>query len=168
MTLQLRNKRRGVLRIDIQIWIPSIQSYAKAAAIFDTGAYKTIIDERLAELLEIPIVNDKKATTVTAMGLVSAGSGTLPKITLGAKPINNIPVNVMKLPDELETHCILGMNILHEFDISISNRNGIITLNPNPLPKQYFRENYSIVLTIDESSDIQEKDAATIATENRE
>ena len=167
MTLQLRNNRRGVLRIDIQIWMPNIRTYAKAPAVFDTGAYKTIIDERLAKLLQIPITGDENTTTVTAMGLVAVKSAVLPKIFLGTKSISNIPVNVMKLPEELETRCILGMNVLREFDIAISSYNGIITLKPNPLPKKFHAKNYSITLTIDKSGNNLE-DAATFVTENKE
>ena len=112
---------------------------------------KTKIDERLAKLLQIPIYYNDNTTTVTAMGLVPTKSGTLHKLFLGTKSIYDIPVNIMKLPEELETRCILCMNILREFDISISNYNGILTLKPNPLPKKHHVENYSIILaSVDE------------------
>ena len=67
----------------------------------------------------------------------------------------------MQLPEELETKCILGMNILQEYDIHISSFNKEITLTPKPLPKKYYREGYSVTLVAAEGSDTQEEDAAT-------
>jgi len=152
MTIKLTNRRKGVLRIRIRLWVPSRQEYVKAAAIFDTGAYKTILDERLADLLQIPL-NANDSTTITASGAVTTQSGTLHKMFLGTKPISNIPVNVMKLPDELESYCILGMNVLREFDISISNYDGIVTLSPRPLPPKFYAEEYSITLASTEDEE---------------
>lgn len=129
--------------------------------IFDTGAYKTIIDEELATTLGMPITLNDGVSTVTATGISVTHSSVLPRMLLGKMPISNIPVNVMKLPKELNTRCILGMNVLQEFDINVSSFNKSVTLTSMPLPKKYFREDYSIALTIDESSDTQEADAAT-------
>jgi len=168
MKLKLENKRGSVLRINVGIWIPKLGEYASSQAIFDTGAYKSVIDERLATMLELPVVLNEGVSTVTATGITSTHSSNLPRLLLGKTPIKNMPVNVMKLPEELDARCILGMNVLQEYDITISSFDKTVTLTPKPLPKKYFRKDYSITLTIDESSDIQEKDAATIATENRE
>ena len=167
MKLRLENKRGSVLRVPVSIWIPQRKAYAASVVIFDTGAYKTIIDEGLATLLEIPVTLKDGVSTITATGISSTYSSVLPRMLLGKTPLKNIPVNVMKLPDELETRCILGMNILQEYDINISSFDKTVTLVPKPLPKKYFREDYSITLAIAESSDTTE-DAATIATENRE
>jgi predicted aspartyl protease len=155
MTIKLRNKRRGVLRININLWVPSKQTYFTALAIFDTGAYKTIIDEALADVLQLPL-EQNTSPTVTAAGMVSTAGSTLPVMILGTRRLKDIPVNVMKLPDELETRCILGMNILQEFDISISNYDGVVTLTPKPLPKKFFVENYSITLTSVEDKESEE------------
>ena|GEM_PF-3012428 len=168
MKLTLENQRGSVLRVSASIWVPQRKAYATSVVIFDTGAYKTIIDEDLAALLEIPVALIDGVSTVTATGISATHSSIMPKLLLGKMPISDIPVNVMKLPKELKTRCILGMNVLQEFDIHVSSFRKAVTLTPMPLPKKYFREDYSIALTIDESSDIQEKDAATISTENRE
>jgi hypothetical protein len=128
MKLRLENKRGSVLRINAGIWIPKLQIFANSVVIFDTGAYKTIIDEELATILEVPITLKDGVSTVTATGISATHSSVLPKMLLGKMPISNIPVNVMKLPKELNTRCILGMN------------GKTITLTPQPLPKKYFRE----------------------------
>ena len=146
MKVKLENKRKGVLRVIVNIWIPELSEYAKSVAIFDTGAYKTIIDERIARLLKLPI-ESKKSVTITASDEIMTHNCTLPRISLGTKVIRNVPVTVMKLPEKLETRCILGMNVLQEFDITISNYNESITLIPKPLPLSCFVENYSISLT---------------------
>jgi len=145
MTIKLRNKRNDVLRIRINLWEPNRKEYIKAMAIFDTGACKTIVDERLADLLQIPR-NPNSSTTVTASGTVTTQSGTLSKMILGTKRIEDIPVNVMKLPDEIEAYFILGMNVLREFDVSVSNYDGIVTLTSRPLPEKYHVAGYSVTL----------------------
>ena len=147
MTLMLENKQNGVLRVKVNIWVPSQQAYVKAIVIFDTGAYKTILDERLADLLQISRTTGS-ATSVTAAGTITTQNGTLPKMQLGTKTLNDIPVNILRLPDELETYCILGMNVLREFDINVSNYSGTVTLTPMPLPAKYHIDNYSITLAI--------------------
>jgi len=53
------------------------------------------------------------------------------------------------------------MNILQEYDIHISNYDKSVTLTPKPLPKKYFKDDYSITLTIAESSDVREDTAAS-------
>ena len=146
MNLKLENKRGSVLRVEIGIWIPQIRGYAKSMVIFDTGAYKTIIDESLATLLSLPVALNEGIATVTATGISETYSSILPRMLLGKTPVKDVPVNVMKLPKELNARCILGMNILQEYNIYINNLDKIITLSSNPLPKKYFREDYSITL----------------------
>jgi hypothetical protein len=75
-----------------------------------------------------------------------AVEASLPHMLLGKTPIKDKPVNVMKLPKELNARCILGMNILQEYDIHISNFNNTIKLTSKPLPKKYFKEDYSVTL----------------------
>ena len=145
MTMPLINKRQGVLRVKIYVWVPKNKKYVSADAIIDTGAHKTIIDEQLARLMKLPL-NKKTSVTVTASGPVESYDSVLPKMRLGDKILANIPVSVMKLPDALKTRCLIGMNILQEFDINISNINATVRLTPNPLPKTLFIENYSITL----------------------
>lgn len=157
MKLKLENKRSSVLRVKVQIWIPTQNAYASSYAIFDTGAYKTIIDERLASLLKLPISLNEGVTIVTATGKTATRISTLQRMLLGESLIKNIPVNVMELPEELNTRCILGMNILQEYDIHISNYDMTVNLTPKPLPKKFFCEDYSITLATVEGSDIQEK-----------
>ena len=45
MIIKLDNKFGSVLRIRVKIWIPSQSAYAVTAAIFDTGAFKTMWGE---------------------------------------------------------------------------------------------------------------------------
>ena len=153
MTVKLENKRNDLLRIKVSIWVPSRREYIKATAIFDTGAYKSILDERLADLLQITR-NISTSTTVTASGAVTTQSGILPKMHLGTKLITDIPVNVMKLPDEIESYCILGMNVLREFDISISSYDGVVMLIQKPLPFKYRVKDYSVTLSSTENVNI--------------
>jgi hypothetical protein len=146
MKLKLENKRGSVLRVTVNIWVAKKNAYATSVAIFDTGAYKTIIDERLASFLELPVSVKEGVSTVTATGIAITQGSILPRILLGSTHIKNIPVNIMKLPEELDTRCILGMNILQEYDIHISSFDKIVTLTPKPLPKRYFRDDYSVTL----------------------
>jgi len=154
MNLKLENKNNSVLRIEVGIWIPKIQSFAKSIVIFDTGAYKTIVDEELAALLELPVAIKKRVSIVTATGVFATRSSVLPRMLLGKATIQNIPVNVMKLPEELETRCILGMNVLQEYEINISSFDKTVKLIHRPLPNEYFRADYSINLTADEDDGV--------------
>jgi len=86
MKLKLENKRGSVLRIKIGIWIPSQEKYAFSFAVFDTGAYKTIVDERIATLLELPIATKEGVSIVTATGTSSTRTSILPRLMLGKKP----------------------------------------------------------------------------------
>jgi clan AA aspartic protease (TIGR02281 family) len=149
MTISLKNKRNGILRIDVKLWMPHIRDYAKAEAIFDTGAAKTIIDEKLARLLQLELRKDSVTTTVTASGTIKAYMVNLPELCIGTAVVTDIPVSVMSLPKELMVRCIIGMNVLQEFDIAISNYNQKVSLFPNPLPKRFFTDNYSVTLASD-------------------
>jgi predicted aspartyl protease len=160
MIIKLRNKHTGVLRIHVKFWVPEKKAFARATAIFDTGAYRTILDERLAELLQLPLNDEARADTVTASGMVKTFNSTLPSLSMGSMTILGIPISVMRLPDELKTRCIIGMNVLQEFDIAISNYDGTVTLTPKPLPKKYFVEDYSITLASVEDGGTQEEDTA--------
>ena len=164
MNLRLENKRGSVLRVEIGIWIPKIQSFAKSIVIFDTGAYKTIVDEDLAALLELPVSLKNGISTVTATGITPTHSSVLPRMLLGKTPIIDIPVNIMKLPRELNARCILGMNVLQEYDIQISSFDKTVTLTSKPLPKKYFREDYSITLTTAEDGSASENSATGFCT----
>ena len=94
-------------------------------------------------------------TSITAAGMVTAYGAVLPQIALGTGIIRNIPVNIMKLPDKLETRFILGMNVLQEFSITINNYDGLVTLIPKPLPKKYYQDNYSVTLASVDDSEYQ-------------
>ena len=91
MKLRLENKRGSILRINAGIWIPKLQIFANSVVIFDTGAHKTIIDEDLATILEIPISLKGGVSTVTATGISATHSSVLPKILLGKMPISKCP-----------------------------------------------------------------------------
>jgi hypothetical protein len=160
MNLRLENKPSSILRIEVGIWIPKIQRFVKSIVIFDTGAYKTIIDEGLATILELPVTLKDGISIVTATGISTTHCSILPCMLLGKTPIKDIPVNVMRLPKELKTRCILGMNVLQEFDIHINNFDKIITLTSKPLPKKYFKEDYSVTLTTTEDGGIFEDSTA--------
>ena len=166
MKLRLESKRGSVLSVSIGIWVSQRKAYATTIAIFDTGAYKTIVDVHLAKLLNLPVSSAEGISTVTATGVTDTRSSVLPLMRIGKMPIKNIPVNVMQLPEELETKCILGMNILQEYDIHISSFNKEITLTPKPLPKKYYREGYSVTLVAAEGSGTHEDDAATSAIDS--
>jgi len=150
MKIKLENKFGNILRIKVNIWVPGQSIYAVAAAIFDTGAYKTIIDEELAKKLDMPIVQ-RNSLTVTAIGAVSTQSSTLPQMMFGTAILQNVPVNVMPLPEQLDARCIIGMNILQEYEIHINHIAKLVTLTQKPTPKKYFRPDYSVVMPIVES-----------------
>ena len=164
MKLKLHNKFGSVLRISIKVWIPSKNAYAIAPAIFDTGAYKTIIDEPLADALNLTVTKKVDSSIVTATGIAETRISTLPRIQMGDDTIRDIPVNVMNLPEELSTRCIIGMNILQEYEITIDNIGKFILLTPKPIPKKYYRQDYSLTLTTAEDGD----EVTASSTDNRE
>ena len=151
MRIKLDNKFGSVLRVKVKIWIPGQNVYATAAAIFDTGAYKTIIDKELANMLDMPIIQKDNTSTVTAIGAVPTQSSTLPQMMFGTATLKNVPVNVMPLPEQLDARCIIGMNILQEYEIHINHVSKVVTLVQNPIPRKYFRPDYSITLAMIES-----------------
>ncbi len=162
MRIELRNKPNEILRIYVQFWIPRLQEYANAEAVFDTGAGRTILDKGLINLLQLPL-SKRKSTTVTASGTVDVYTSVLPQLYIGTEIISQIPVSVMNLPEELKVRCIIGMNVLQEFKITIDNLNRMIELSPNPLPKKYFKEDYSITLTSETEREHEESEE-TIST----
>ena len=50
---------------------------------------------------------------------------------------------------QLKAHCILGMNVLREFLITIDSTDRTITLKHRPYPKRYHLENYSVSMLAD-------------------
>jgi predicted aspartyl protease len=142
MKIDLINKPSGALRINIKIWIPSEDKYADTISIFDTGASKTVIDVKLAELLGISTA--PAPDTVTAAGEIPTENGILEKMRIGEKTISKVPVSVMRLPEKLEARCLLGMNVLREFDVAIKNHERKIELLWKPLGKQYTKDDYSV------------------------
>jgi len=149
VTLKMTNAHSSALRINLQLWIPNENIYVKMASIFDTGASKTIIDTELAELLCIEKSNTV-AKTITATGLISLPTGKLQKIKIGTQEIHNVPISITKLPMELEVRCVLGMNVLREFLITVDSLNRVITLEKQPLPIKYQKDRYSISLLSDD------------------
>ena len=156
MKLKMTNARNSALRVNLRLWIPKQNSYVRTASIFDTGASKTIIDAGLVELLGITPKSAGDVATITTTGKISLQTCVLPKIMLGTREIRDVPVSIIKLPTELEVRCVLGMNVLREFMISIDSLSRSINLEIQPFSKEYFKENYSISLLSDscESAEI--------------
>ena len=144
------NSPNTSLKIKLRLWLPSRNEYAKMDAIFDTGASKTIIDAKLVPLLEINPEPPDGVSTITASGLVSLDTGHLPKIMLGTQEITHVPVSISSLPEELEVYCVLGMNVLREFLITVDSLNRVIILKKQPLPAKYQKDKYSISMLIEE------------------
>ena len=145
----MQNPRNGALRVDVQLWIPSQKVFALLPSVFDTGACKTIISIKVAKLLMLDTSQPSSFTTVTAGGALHLNMSAIPKIKIGAFEISNIPVLIADLPPELESHCVLGMNVLREFSIFIDSIDRTITLIHRPYPKKYHLENYSVSMLAD-------------------
>ena len=155
MILKMTNAHNSALRVNLNLWIPKQNMYVKMNTIFDTGASKTIIDIGLVELLGIIPKSSNDIPTITTIGKTSLQTCVLPKIMLGIQEINNIPVSITRLPVELETRCILGMNVLREFLITVDSLNRTITLSKQPLPQKFFRDDFSVSLLSDIADSIQ-------------
>ena len=149
MTLKMQNPRNGALIVDVQLWIPSQKVFALLPSVFDTGACKTIVSIKVAKLLMLDTSQSSSFTTVTAGGTLHLNMSTLPKIKMGVMEISDIPVLIADLPPELESHCVLGMNVLREFLITIDSISKTITLKHSPYPKQHYLENYSVSMLAD-------------------
>ena len=149
MTLKLQSPRNGALRVNLQLWIPSEKTFVLLPSVFDTGACKTIISTKVAKHLMLDMSQSSSYSTVTAGGALHLNMGTLPKIKVGTLEINNVPVLIADLPPELESHCVLGMNVLREFLITIDSIGRTIPLTHRPYPKKYHQENYSVSMLAD-------------------
>ena len=163
MKIRMTNPRFGSLRVNTKLWIPEQNKYVKMRSIFDTGASKTIISSDAAKLLGITVNKPSGLQTITAADVVNLESSILPKISIGAYEINDVPVLIANLPPELESHCVLGMNVLREFLITIDSIDRTITLKHRPYPKRYHLENYSVSMLADTASE-----GSQIATTNNE
>ena len=157
MTLKMQNPRNGALRVNLQLWIPSEKTFVLLPTVFDTGACKTIISTEMAKLLKLDTSQPSSFSTVTAGGALHLNMGTLPKIKVGTLEINKVPVLIANLPAELESHCVLGMNVLREFLITIDSIDRTITLIHCPYPKRYHLENYSVSMLADATDENSQK-----------
>ena len=160
MTLIMRSPRNGALRVNLQLWIPNQKTFVVLPSVFDTGASKTIISTKVAKHLTLDTSQSSSFSTVTAGGALHLYTGTLPKIKVGKMEISSVPVLIADLPPELESHCVLGMNVLREFLITINSIDRTITLTHRPYPKKYRLENYSVSMLAD-SSEIDNQVTAT-------
>ena len=149
MTLKMRSPRNGALRVNLQLWIPSQKTFVKLSSVFDTGASKTIISTDLAKQLNMAIEKSSDVKTVTAVGSVNLDAGNLSKLKIGTHEIKDVPVSITDLPKELKAHCVLGMNVLREFLITIDSIDRTITLKHRPYLIKYRLENYSVYMLAD-------------------
>ena len=149
MTLKMQSPRNGALRVDLQLWIPSQNAFVLLPSVFDTGACKTIISTDLAKQIKMAIEKSSDVKTVTAVGSVSLDTGNLTKLKIGTHEIKDVPVSIADLPKELKAHCVLGMNVLREFLITIDSIDRTISLEHRPLPKKFHQENYSVSMLAD-------------------
>ena len=164
MTLKLQSPRNGALWVNLQLWIPSEKTFVLLPSVFDTGACKTIISIEMAKLLKLDTSQPSGFSTVTAGGALHLNMGTLPKIKVGTLEINNVPVLIADLPPELESHFVLGMNVLREFLITIDSIDRTITLKHRPYPRKYRLENYSVSMLADAAN----ADSQTATTNDAE
>jgi clan AA aspartic protease (TIGR02281 family) len=147
----LQNKHTDSAQIELKVWVPQMSDYAVMKCLFDTGASKTVIDTKLAALLGVS--TSPAPDTLTAAGRVKTERGVVEKIRIGDRTISKVPVNIMPLPKELKAHCLLGMNVIREFEVLMDNYNKLITLTWKPLDKKYFIENYSVLASASELED---------------
>jgi hypothetical protein len=155
--IKLQNNLSDALQIELKVWVPKMSDYAIMECIFDTGASKTVIDTKLAELLGIQTI--PAPDTLTAAGRVKTERGIVERIQIGERTISKVPVNIMPLPKELKARCLLGMNVLREYKVLINNRNKVISLTWNPLDKKHFKGDYSITAAISEAEETDYKEA---------
>ena len=102
--------------------------------------------------------NARSAQRCGASGAFHLDTGTLQKIKVGTYEIRDVPVSVANLPKELKAHCVLGMNVLREFLITIDSIDRTISLTHRPYPKKYRLENYSVSMLADVADDDSQKE----------
>ena len=108
---------------------------------------------RLIELLGLILQSSNDISTIITTGKVLLQICTLTKIMLDTQEINDIPDSITRLPIELEARCVLCRNVLREFLITVNSLNRTITLVKQPLPKKFFRDNFSVSLLSDSPDD---------------
>ena len=121
--------------IEPQIWSNRVEKYKNCFMIFDTGAYMTTISTRLFDTLNYQYAGEKITTVNSIGGSKNAKYAVIPDLKIGDFCFGPITALVVKFPESMTSHAILGMNVIKNFDTSIifdeeSLTKGLIKMQP--------------------------------------
>lgn len=105
--------------IETQIWNNSLKKFSDCYMVFDTGAYMTALDTKLALRSGYSL---KGAKEVSVMGIGKSGIPAkrivIPELILGGTNLGPILADVLDFPEESNTSAILGMNVIKHFKLT--------------------------------------------------
>jgi len=106
-------------KISVFAKIMGVIEYREFIFIIDTGATKSIIDEKVVERLGFDLNHlDSGYRLMTAGGNVNSKTLKLPKFSLFGKDIADFEVNVIKMPLQISYFAdgLVGMDFLLQFE----------------------------------------------------
>ena len=119
---------KGVMYSYISFWSVAENRYNRMRVLIDTGAAVTTFSEPAIKKLGYSLGKEHNNIR-TAGGIISSHESTIPKVKIGAIEFANVEAHSNKDIGDYEIDCILGMNILSRFKITIDFDYNLITLD---------------------------------------
>jgi predicted aspartyl protease len=119
----------GGLFIPVRLWSKIDHKYKWISLTFDTGASVTTISPEIFFELGYEPLSKQKTTITTASGVEHVSYHVLDAIKIGDIELKNVGAYAHKFPEESFSIGVIGLNVLHQFDIELLFSQGLIRLS---------------------------------------
>ena len=116
--------------INVKIWSKARNTYGSAFLTLDTGAAITTISHDIIDTLGYGSQAKEKKRIITASGIEYVDEITLDRIMFAGNELVDVKTYVHTFPQESFSKGVIGINVLSNFDLSISFKRKILGLTP--------------------------------------
>ena len=120
----------GVPMINVKIWNKKSDTYSSALLTLDTGAAITTLSHDILDTLGYGSQAKDKKRIITASGIEYVDEITLDRIIIARNELDDVKTYVHTFPQESFSKGVIGINVLSNFDLSISFKRRILGLTP--------------------------------------
>ena len=120
----------GTPVVYVKIWSPKKNIYRSMFLTLDTGAAITTISKDILHILGYDTESSNKNRITTASGIEYVSEVTLDRLMLAEFELANVKTYAHTFPQECFSDGVIGINVLSNFDLSISFKRRILGLTP--------------------------------------
>jgi predicted aspartyl protease len=116
------NPARDLIHIPGKLW--GSLGYHTLNLVFDSGAYRTIINTRVADSLGYQAVgSNQKISTSSVTGLEEGYTLTVQRFCMLDFQFDNVELCCFDLPETSGIDGLIGLDILEKFEVTLRHRN---------------------------------------------